>query len=144
MTLVKGMKINFGSFHHVHLLHHQNGVHRHTNNTSGTAKNLFGALTSLASSISYALWLIIQVSLISDYQQLLINNQCLVLTYFAFQKKMTEKYQSHYTSTVLMSFWDSVVSVVFALCNERDWSQWRLGWNIRLLTVAYGVYMLFT
>jgi hypothetical protein len=52
---------------------------------------------------------------------------------------MSEKYPTHYSSTALTSFWASLVSIVFALCFERDFSQWRLGWNIRLLTVAYAV-----
>ncbi|XP_057429086.1 WAT1-related protein At1g68170-like [Lotus japonicus] len=110
LTLVKGMEIKIWSFHHIHLLHHQNGAHQHA---TSTGKNLLGALCALASSISYALWLTIQ-------------------------KKMTESYQSYYTSTALLSFWASVLSVLFALCIERDLSQWRLGWNVRLLTVAYA------
>ncbi|XP_057433679.1 WAT1-related protein At1g68170-like [Lotus japonicus] len=111
LTLVKGMEIKMGSSH-VHLLHHQNGAHPHAN-TGGTGKNLLGALFNLASNIAFSLWLIIQ-------------------------KKITDKYQSHYTTTTLISFWASVISIVFALCTERDWSQWRLGWNVRLLTVAYA------
>nr|POE57350.1 wat1-related protein [Quercus suber] len=29
-------------------------------------------------------------------------------------------------------------SIVFALCTERDWSQWKLSWDLRLLTAAYS------
>nr|AFK44115.1 unknown [Lotus japonicus] len=29
-------------------------------------------------------------------------------------------------------------ATVFALCVEKDWSQWRLGWSIKLLTAAYS------
>ncbi|XP_041020540.1 WAT1-related protein At1g68170-like [Juglans microcarpa x Juglans regia] len=53
---------------------------------------------------------------------------------------MMEKYPCHYSSTALMCVMGAIQSVVFALCLERDWSQWKLGWNIRLLTVAYSVY----
>jgi len=52
---------------------------------------------------------------------------------------MSERYPTHYSSTALISFWASLVSIVLALCFERDLSQWKLGWNIRLLTVAYAV-----
>lgn len=52
---------------------------------------------------------------------------------------MSERYPSHYSSTALMSLSGSLLSIVYALCLERDWSQWRLGWNVRLLTVAYSV-----
>lgn len=72
-----------------------------------------GALAALGSCISYALWLIIQA-------------------------KMSEKYPCQYTSTALMSIMGAIQSVIYALCTEKDWSQWKLGWNIKLLTVAYA------
>ncbi|XP_061364552.1 WAT1-related protein At1g68170-like [Gastrolobium bilobum] len=109
LTFVKGVEIKMGSFH-VNLLHHQNGAYHHA---SAGGKTILGALCVLASCISYALWLIIQA-------------------------KMSKTYPSHYSSTALMSLWGSLLSTVFALCLERDWNQWRLGWNIRLLTVAYS------
>lgn len=52
---------------------------------------------------------------------------------------MSESYGSPYSSTALMSIMGSVQAVVFALCVDRDLSLWKLGWNIRLLTVAYSV-----
>ncbi|KAL5096375.1 hypothetical protein RYX36_000702, partial [Vicia faba] len=51
---------------------------------------------------------------------------------------MSEKYPTHYSITALMSFWASLVSIVFALCFKRDFNERKLGWNIRLLTVAYS------
>ncbi|KAE8690702.1 WAT1-related protein [Hibiscus syriacus] len=51
---------------------------------------------------------------------------------------MGEKYPYYYSSTALISLIGTVQAVAFALCVERDMSQWRLGWNIRLLTVAYA------
>ncbi|KHN33488.1 Auxin-induced protein 5NG4-like protein [Glycine soja] len=108
LTFVKGEEIELGSFH-LNLLHPPNGTHAHA--TTG-ADTLLGSLCALGSGISYALWLIIQA-------------------------KMIERYPSPYSSTALMSLWGSLLSIVFALCVERDWSQWRLGWNIRLLTAAY-------
>lgn len=109
LTFVKGVEIKMGSFH-LNLLHHQNGVGSHTISTANT---ISGSLCALASAISYALWLIIQA-------------------------KMSERYPTHYSSTTLISFWASLISIVLALCFERDLSQWKLGWNIRLLTVAYA------
>ncbi|KAK7246802.1 hypothetical protein RIF29_41672 [Crotalaria pallida] len=94
----------------VNLLHHPKGSQAHAGSGGKTA---LGALCALASGISYALWLIVQA-------------------------KMSERYPSHYSSTALMSLWATLISVVFALCLEKDRSQWRLGWNIRLLTVAYS------
>ncbi|GFP87096.1 wat1-related protein at1g25270 [Phtheirospermum japonicum] len=53
------------------------------------------------------------------------------------QAKMSEKYPCPYSSTALISIMGSVQAVGFALCRERDWNQWKLGWNLKLLTVAY-------
>lgn len=52
---------------------------------------------------------------------------------------MSERYPSPYSSTALMSLMGGLISIVFAFCLERDLSQWKLGWNIRLITVAYAV-----
>lgn len=52
---------------------------------------------------------------------------------------MSESYPAHYSSTALMSAMGSLQAVAYALCREKDWAQWRLGWNIRLVTVSYAV-----
>ncbi|KAK7302478.1 hypothetical protein RJT34_13368 [Clitoria ternatea] len=109
LTFVKGVEIDIGSFH-VNLLHPRNGAHA---STGGLGKAIWGVLCALLSGIFYALWLIIQA-------------------------KMSERYPSQYSSTALMSLWGLLVSVVVAFCSERDLNQWKLGWNIRLLTVAYS------
>ncbi|ESW20445.1 hypothetical protein PHAVU_006G210000 [Phaseolus vulgaris] len=109
LTFVKGKEIKIGTFH-FNLLH-QNGA-RPPAQASG-AKTVLGSLSALASGVSYALWLIIQA-------------------------KMIERYPCPYSSTALMSMWGALVSIVIALCLERDWTQWRLGWNIRLWTAAYS------
>lgn len=57
LTFVKGVHIEFGSFH-LNLLHPQNGTHAHS---ATGAHTLLGSLCALGSGISYALWLIIQV-----------------------------------------------------------------------------------
>ncbi|KAB2628467.1 WAT1-related protein [Pyrus ussuriensis x Pyrus communis] len=43
-----------------------------------------------------------------------------------------------YSSTALMSIMASIQSTAFALCKERDWSQWKLGWDIKLFTALYS------
>lgn len=52
---------------------------------------------------------------------------------------MSESYPCHYSSTALMCLMASIQAVVFALCLERRWSEWKLGWNVRLLGVSYTV-----
>ncbi|KAF2321268.1 hypothetical protein GH714_038417 [Hevea brasiliensis] len=53
--------------------------------------------------------------------------------------KMSAKYPCPYSSTALMSTMAAIQSVVYTFCVEKDWSQWKLGWNIRLLTAAYAL-----
>ncbi|OIW13617.1 hypothetical protein TanjilG_07959 [Lupinus angustifolius] len=93
---------------HINLLH-SNG-HKIP---SHAGNKLVGVLCAIASCFSYALWLIIQA-------------------------KMSIEYPSHYSSTALMSTAGAIQAIVYGLCVERDWNQWKLGWNIRLLTVAYS------
>ncbi|KAI4296300.1 hypothetical protein L6164_036268 [Bauhinia variegata] len=62
---------------------------------------------------------------------------CSYAFWLVVQAKMGEKYPCYYSSTALMSLNASILAIVYALCVERDWSQWRLGWNVRLLTVVY-------
>ncbi|XP_057493084.1 WAT1-related protein At1g25270-like [Actinidia eriantha] len=55
-----------------------------------------------------------------------------------FQAKMVRNYPCPYSGTALVICMGAIQATVFALCMERDWSQWKLGWNIRLLTVTYS------
>ncbi|XP_010531902.1 PREDICTED: WAT1-related protein At1g68170-like [Tarenaya hassleriana] len=80
---------------------------------ASSGHRVLGASLALGSCFSYAIWLIIQT-------------------------KMSEKYPCYYSSTALMSIMGLIQAVLFALCVERDWSQWKLGWNIRLWTVAFS------
>lgn len=56
---------------------------------------------------------------------------------------MSECYPCHYSSTALMCMMGSVQAVGFALCVETQWSRWKLGWNIRLFSVAYTVHLFY-
>ncbi|KAL0700025.1 hypothetical protein Bca4012_056147 [Brassica carinata] len=74
---------------------------------------VLGACLAITSCFSYAIWIILQA-------------------------KMSETFPCHYTSTGLMSLMAFFQSTIYALCVERDWSQWKLGWDITLWTVAYS------
>ncbi|OIW03834.1 hypothetical protein TanjilG_30110 [Lupinus angustifolius] len=78
---------------------------------------IWGSALAFGTCLSYSIWLIIQA-------------------------RMSEKFPWHYTSAALMSVMASIQSVIFALCMERDLNQWKLGWNIRLLTALYSVSLL--
>ncbi|GAV80283.1 EamA domain-containing protein [Cephalotus follicularis] len=51
---------------------------------------------------------------------------------------MSVKYPCPYSSTALVSLMAAIQSSVFALCIEKDKSQWKLGGNFRLFTVLYS------
>ncbi|GAV80282.1 EamA domain-containing protein [Cephalotus follicularis] len=72
-----------------------------------------GVILSVGSCIAYSLWLIIQT-------------------------KMSVKYPCPYSSTTLMSLMAAIQSSVFALCVEKDKSQWKLDGNIRLFSALYS------
>ncbi|MBA0726941.1 hypothetical protein Golax_002731 [Gossypium laxum] len=36
-----------------------------------------------------------------------------------------------------MCLMGSIQGALYAVCTVRDWNQWKLGWNVRLLAVAY-------
>ncbi|KAK6121311.1 hypothetical protein DH2020_044962 [Rehmannia glutinosa] len=112
LTFYKGCEVNIWSTH-FNLMHknQQSGGHVAAAHHK-SFNNILGPLLALACCFSVSLSLIVQA-------------------------KMSETYPCHYSSTALISIMGSIQAVVFALCTERDWSQWKLGWNLRLLTVAY-------
>ncbi|KAI9121803.1 hypothetical protein K1719_007193 [Acacia pycnantha] len=112
LTLYKGARIPTNSFH-VTLLPPHNSHVASSHYAPSRGHTLLGALCALGNIFSISLWLVVQ-------------------------GKMNQRFPCYYSSTTLMSFAASVFSVGFALCTERDWNQWKLGWNIRLLTVAYA------
>ncbi|KAL6964330.1 hypothetical protein U1Q18_035385 [Sarracenia purpurea var. burkii] len=54
------------------------------------------------------------------------------------QAKMIRNYPCPYSSTALMITMGAIQAVGFGLCMDRNWSDWELGWDIRLLTVSYS------
>ncbi|KAK7412098.1 hypothetical protein VNO78_03545 [Psophocarpus tetragonolobus] len=109
LTFIKGAQINIWPFH-INLM---NPHHHPININADSANKLLGALCSIASCFSFSLWLTIQA-------------------------KMSKEYPCHYSSTALMSTAGAIQATVFGFCFERDLRQWKLGWNIRLLAVAYS------
>ncbi|RVW24789.1 WAT1-related protein [Vitis vinifera] len=109
LTFYKGPQINIWSTK-VNLLKHKD---QHVAASHGELDNhVLGSILAVASCFSYAIWLIIQA-------------------------KMGERYPFDYSCTALMCASATVQAIVYAMCKEKNWSAWKLGWNIRLLTVAY-------
>ncbi|KAK7331667.1 hypothetical protein VNO80_28404 [Phaseolus coccineus] len=109
LTFLKGVEINIWTFH-INLLH-KKGTRGTLNGDYGS--KLLGVFCGFGSCFCFALWLIIQA-------------------------QMSKEFPGHHSSTALMSVMGAIQATVYALCVEKDWSQWRLGWSIRLLTAAYS------
>lgn len=54
------------------------------------------------------------------------------------QTKMSHDYPC-YSSTVLTCFSGAILAGIYALCTETRFTEWQLGWNIRLVASAYMV-----
>ncbi|KAK1402333.1 Nodulin MtN21 /EamA-like transporter family protein [Heracleum sosnowskyi] len=110
LTLYKGPNIIRWNVH-INLVNH--GDH-HSGVVAGTHSNMIpGACSALGTVLCNALWMNLQA-------------------------KIAEHYPCPYSSTALMVTMTSIQCTLFSLCVQRDWSRWKLGWNIRLLTAAYA------
>ncbi|KAK7400264.1 hypothetical protein VNO78_11467 [Psophocarpus tetragonolobus] len=109
LTFFKGQEINVKTFS-TDLLHQNNQVV--TLHTADSGHKFLGVVCGFGSCFSFALWLIIQ-------------------------SKMSKEYPSHHSSTALMSLMAALQATGFALYVEKDWSQWKLGSTIRIISVAY-------
>ncbi|NP_001356160.1 WAT1-related protein At1g09380 [Zea mays] len=87
--------------------------HHHHHTTTTTTNYAMGSLLCVCSCFFYALWIVVQA-------------------------KLSNEYPFHYSSTALMCIMTTLQSSIFALCFDRDASQWRLKFDIRLLSCAYS------
>ncbi|XP_052203921.1 WAT1-related protein At1g68170-like [Diospyros lotus] len=108
LTFYKGVEINLWSTD-LDLLH----SHSHNNSRLGSGNLKLGAILSVCCCFSSAIGLILQA-------------------------KMIQGYPCPYSTTAMVVTMGAIQSVGFAVCMERDWEQWKLGWNIRLLSASYS------
>ena len=55
------------------------------------------------------------------------------------QTKLNEEFPDHHSCSALVCTMAAIQAIGIALCIDRDWNQWKLGYDIRLLTIAYSV-----
>ncbi|XP_073107028.1 WAT1-related protein At1g25270 isoform X3 [Elaeis guineensis] len=139
LTFYRGVDINIWSTNINLLKSHSEGAaapHQEPGN------HVMGSLLAVASCVCYAIWLIIQVILTRLWSLGTLDYTCItvgyVSKYLPLQAKMMKEYPCHYSTTALMCLMGTVQSIIFALCVERDWEQWRLCFDIRLLAVIYS------
>ncbi|XP_045826457.1 WAT1-related protein At1g68170-like isoform X2 [Trifolium pratense] len=109
LTLYKGKRL-FNFSMHIDLL--QQYV-TSTPHKSPSGSHVWGIMLALGTSLSFSLWYITQ-------------------------SKMAVNFPWHYSTAALTSLMGAIQSFVFALCTERDRRQWKIDWNLRLLTAASG------
>ncbi|MED6118801.1 hypothetical protein PIB30_006298 [Stylosanthes scabra] len=124
---------------------------------AGKAK-VIGTLTGISGAMFLTLYKGIRIDIWSSHINLLhhphggahkgnefvgiaygIASCCSFSLWLNIQAKANQEFPMHYTGTALMCSMAALQSTVLALCVDRDWaSQWKLSWNIRLLTVSYA------
>lgn len=62
-----------------------------------------------------------------------------LFVFFWMQAPVMKSYPPKLLFTTLQCFLSSIQSFAIAIAFERDPYQWKLGWNVRLLAVAYCV-----
>uniref|UniRef100_A0A0E0PG34 WAT1-related protein n=1 Tax=Oryza rufipogon TaxID=4529 RepID=A0A0E0PG34_ORYRU len=113
LTLYKGAELNPW---HTHLDLVAALEARHPAAAAATGNNdrvIMGSMLVVGSCVFYAVWLILQA-------------------------KLSREYPFHYTSTALMCVMSGAQSAAFALLVDREPARWRLGLDIRLLSVVYS------
>ncbi|KAM3359897.1 WAT1-related protein [Capsicum chinense] len=68
---------------------------------------------------------------------LMLFSNTLWATWLVMQNRVLKSYPSKLLCTTLQCFMSTIQSFIFAIALARDPSEWRLGWNVRLLSVAY-------
>ncbi|KAI5385860.1 WAT1-related protein At1g25270 [Lathyrus oleraceus] len=85
-----------------------------------------------------------QIGHVTDTTSELLGVLCVVISCFCFsiwliiQAKISEVYPCPQSSIALMSVIGTIQCVILGFIVERDLNQWKLGWDIRLLTVAFS------
>ncbi|KAL0877526.1 hypothetical protein Bca101_027231 [Brassica carinata] len=92
--------------------------------------SIIGALLVFGGNFSYAFWLLLQASFFFFHFSSPYRYACGV--------KVSKQFGGAYWNATLMNLTGSVVAVTIALCWNCDLKEWKLGWNIRLFTIAYA------
>ncbi|KAL1198261.1 WAT1-related protein [Cardamine amara subsp. amara] len=112
LVFYKGFEIHIWSTH-IDLLKSSNASESHAQATTNHHLSVLGVLMVLGSNVSFSLWLLLQA-------------------------KVGKEFGGLHWNTTLMNGVGSLVCVIVALCSDHEWKQWRLGWDINLLTTFYS------
>ncbi|GJV76817.1 WAT1-related protein [Tanacetum coccineum] len=110
LTFYKGQSLNILSTH-FNILHGGQSMDGHVATSHKTSSHqIMGAVLALGYSLAISL-------------------------YFSLQGKLSANYPCHYSTSFLFGVFGFIQSFVYVVSTERSWSQWKLGWNIRLVCV---------
>uniref|UniRef100_A0A5B7BQI2 WAT1-related protein n=1 Tax=Davidia involucrata TaxID=16924 RepID=A0A5B7BQI2_DAVIN len=111
IALYRGPYMKLSLHHHLFGHHHSQEHQLHVPHSTAWIK---GCFLMLISNIFWGLWLVLQARVMKSYPTKLLF-------------------------TTLQCFLSSIQSFVVAISLERDPYEWKLGWNVRLVAVAYCV-----
>ncbi|KAJ1378063.1 EamA domain [Sesbania bispinosa] len=109
LTFYKGVEFDIWPFDINLLDPQQNSI----GDVADTSSELLGALCVVVSCLCFSLWLIIQA-------------------------KISVEYPCPMSSTALMSTLGAIQCFIFGFIVETDLNEWKLDWDIRLLTVTFS------
>ncbi|XP_007048221.2 PREDICTED: WAT1-related protein At5g64700-like [Theobroma cacao] len=109
LAFYKGPHMKLFCLHHLFEHHHSQNLQRRTSSGDTWIK---GCFLMLISNSFWGLWLVLQGRVLKSYPSKLLF-------------------------TALQCFLSTIQSFAIAIALERDPYEWRLGWNVRLLAVAY-------
>ncbi|XP_062100364.1 WAT1-related protein At5g64700-like [Humulus lupulus] len=112
LTFYKGPHLNPFFHHHPFEYHHPQEEHQ--SHLSSNKRWVIGCLLSLFGTFAWSLSLVLQARILKIYPERL-------------------------RFTTLLCLSSTGQCFVFAITLERDPSEWKLGWNIKLLTIVYTV-----
>ncbi|XWS41403.1 hypothetical protein CRYUN_Cryun17cG0079000 [Craigia yunnanensis] len=109
LAFYKGPHMKLFCLHHLFEHHHSQTLHSRTSSGETWIK---GCFLMLISNTFWGLWLVLQGRVLKSYPSILLF-------------------------TALQCFLSTIQSFAIAIALERDPYEWRLGWNVRFLAVAY-------
>ncbi|XP_024200418.2 WAT1-related protein At5g64700 [Rosa chinensis] len=111
LAVYKGPHLNLLGHHN--LFHHHN-IQEHEGHVPSGKTWIEGCFLVLMGHIFWGLWLVLQAGVMKSYPSMLLF-------------------------TTLQCFLSSIQTFVIAIAVERNPYQWKLGWNLKLVAVAYCV-----
>ncbi|KAG5534108.1 hypothetical protein RHGRI_022296 [Rhododendron griersonianum] len=106
---------------------------QHYQRTRDHNDQVLGLVLAIIAAFSNACFLTIQVTFAN-----ICMEYCCCILYLA---KFKEDTQNIYLIPFMMNLMGAIQGVVYAIGVERDWEQWKLGWNIRFWASSFvGVF----